>query len=276
MNRRLFRLGEKVNSELADVQRGTNRSSLKPSRNDLKEVAHRLGITVSDASRAISEYNWGHTAGELVRVAKMLTAEVVDMKEIEPVESDPVKTRKTQKGSVRIAVTVPGEVLRSVETMRNLFDAKTRMLNELGEAIAAGEMGEAANVFNRNRWMKDELPDKVVQFIETAGKKMPVTGSWKRGVLRDMEEILTEGEGADSVEYEAFLTMTDDTHNKFHYFAVFRYKKPDGEIVYVGGNAYGRIGKRSRVMVIARGPSPHGVIRAVQQKEHDKERKGYE
>ena len=107
-------------------------------------------------------------------------------------------------------------------------------------------------------------------------ERLPVSEGWKSGVLSDMEEVMTEGMGADDIEYSAFLTNTRGTSNKFHYFVVFRYQQADGTIVYVGGNAYGRIGKTAKVMVIARAKRPQAVLSMVQRKQRQKESKGYD
>lgn len=73
--------------------------------------------------------------------------------------------------------------------------------------------------------------------------------------------------------FEQFLTVQDEGHNKFHYFAVFQNPKT---AQCAGGNAYGRIGYGSKAMELARG-SLSSVMNAVRTKMSQKQRqKGYQ
>lgn len=73
--------------------------------------------------------------------------------------------------------------------------------------------------------------------------------------------------------FEQFLTVQDEGHNKFHYFAVFQNPKT---AQCVGGNAYGRIGYGSKAMELARG-SLSSVVNTVKAKMYKKQReKGYQ
>ena len=121
----------------------------------------------------------------------------------------------------------------------------------------------------------ESKPEKTKQ-TKVAIDRKPVTEQWKSHVLGDMEEILTEGMGAGDVEYSEFLTLIDERSNKFHYFVVFGYRDANDDVVYVGGNAYGRIGMTPRIMMIARGLSLSSVENIVRGKQRRKESKGYE
>ena len=93
--------------------------------------------------------------------------------------------------------------------------------------------------------------------------------AWKSGVTRTREQIFGRGEDVEW-EYSSFLTYTEGTSNKFHYFAVVKVGNE-----YVGGNAYGRIGANAKVIEIARSPSLSSVMNVVRNKEYEKEAKGY-
>ena len=93
---------------------------------------------------------------------------------------------------------------------------------------------------------------------------------WKSNVARNIEQVFGRGESVDW-EYSSFLTYTEGTSYKFHYFAVV--KTESGE--YVGGNAYGRIGSTAKVIEIARSFSKSSVMSVVQRKEGEKYNKGY-
>jgi predicted DNA-binding WGR domain protein len=100
---------------------------------------------------------------------------------------------------------------------------------------------------------------------------------WLKGVFRDLELLLTNGEGADRIVYRSYLTYEYGTSSKYHAFMVCAYTdSATGDTMYVGGNAYGRIGKNPRAMVVAQGPSRTSVQSAVDKKERAKERKGYD
>ena len=99
---------------------------------------------------------------------------------------------------------------------------------------------------------------------------------WLKTVFKDLELILTNGEGADRVFYRSYLTFEHGTSSKYHAFMVCSYTDVSGETVYVGGNAYGRIGRMARAMAVSRGPSRSSVQSAVLKKERQKENKGYD
>jgi hypothetical protein len=171
--------------------------------------------------------------------------------------------------SVVTAAQVPYEIIDDVMSAASQAKNTGRVLKEIGDALNAGDVGEAASLFNRAApYQLERLPAEVIQFIRTVGKKSPVTESWKRGVLRDMGTVMAPGGRA---VFEEFLTYTEGTSNKFHMFAIFE----DDDGVFVGGNAYGRIGKRPRVIEVARGPR-RSVERVVYDKMRKKENKGYE
>lgn len=71
---------------------------------------------------------------------------------------------------------------------------------------------------------------------------------------------------------EQYLTYTEGTSNKFHYFGVWVDRKT-GEAV--GGNSYGRIGTVPKSIEIARG-NKMSVTSAIERKVRAKLNKGYE
>ena len=79
------------------------------------------------------------------------------------------------------------------------------------------------------------------------------------------------GAGAER-KYESYMTFSEGTSNKFHYFAV--YETDDGE--FIGANAYGRIGGTPNAVEIARGKKYEPVLAAVKRKEQVKRAKGYQ
>jgi predicted DNA-binding WGR domain protein len=100
---------------------------------------------------------------------------------------------------------------------------------------------------------------------------------WLKTVFRDLELLLTNGEGADRILSRSYMTFEYGTSSKFHAFMVCSYTDDvTGDTVYVGGNAYGRMGKTARAMAVARGASRGSVMAAVEKKERAKERKGYD
>jgi hypothetical protein len=100
---------------------------------------------------------------------------------------------------------------------------------------------------------------------------------WLKTVFRDLELLLTDGEGADRVLYRSYLTFEYGTSSKYHAFMVCSYTDDaTGDTVYVGGNGYGRIGRSARVIAVARGSSRSSVRSAVLKKERAKENKGYD
>lgn len=100
---------------------------------------------------------------------------------------------------------------------------------------------------------------------------------WLKTVFRDLELLLTNGEGADRIVYRSYMTFEYGTSSKFHAFMVCSYTDDaTGDTMYVGGNAYGKIGRTARAMAVSRGPSRSSVQGAVDKKERAKERKGYD
>jgi hypothetical protein len=100
---------------------------------------------------------------------------------------------------------------------------------------------------------------------------------WLKVVFRDLELLLTNGEGADKIMYRSYMTYEYGTSSKFHAFIVCSYTDDaTGDTMYVGGNAYGRIGKTARAMAVARGASRSSVMSAVEKKERAKTGKGYD
>jgi predicted DNA-binding WGR domain protein len=84
------------------------------------------------------------------------------------------------------------------------------------------------------------------------------------------------GRGAKRV-YENYMTFSEGTSNKFHYFAIYEIepKERGGKSEFVGANAYGRIGGSPRGIEIARGDSLSSVKAEVLKKEKAKKAKGY-
>ena len=115
-----------------------------------------------------------------------------------------------------------------------------------------------------NRYSK--IAKRVVGFLND---------NWKASVGRSIESVFGRGEDVEW-EYSSFLTNTSGTSNKYHYFAVVEVIDRNGNKEYVGGNAYGRIGANAKVIEIVRGKSFSMVQHMVQNKEREKERKGYE
>jgi len=103
-----------------------------------------------------------------------------------------------------------------------------------------------------------------------------VLSGWLRGVFQELEYLLTDGQGATNTIYRSYLTYEYGTSSKFHAFAVYEYTDREGNTVYAGGNAYGRIGKSPKTIRIAKGTSRFGVESAVENKERAKARKGYD
>jgi predicted DNA-binding WGR domain protein len=124
--------------------------------------------------------------------------------------------------------------------------------------------------------VRNWLPGDVAEFLQTASKKLPGDEAWKRNVLRDMQTILVRMGGADIVWGPYYLTYREDTSNKFHYFVVFGYQDTTGQMMYVGSNAFGPIGKKAKVFEIIRTPSKNQAIDATSNKMSEKRAKGYE
>jgi hypothetical protein len=158
---------------------------------------------------------------------------------------------------------ISGNMSRSVAGMNRAIEALERDdLNKAWQEI--GKLPSASKAF---------IPDSVIEWLEKNVGKSPVKEVWKAGISRDIEAVFGGGRPVEWV-YQSFLTYTDGTSNKFHMFAVVEVSMPGGRTEYVGGNAYGRIGARAKVIEIARG-SQGSVMSVVYDKERQKENKGY-
>ena len=138
---------------------------------------------------------------------------------------------------------------------------------------------------NYRSWMSQESQDYNLLFINgrwyEVSNGLPQTGESFKETPRyshryEGKEALALVLGVPSTarqHLEEFLTFSEGTSNKFHYFGVF--EDPDTH-EFVGGNAYGRIGGPPKGMEIARGPNLNAVISAVQSKISAKRNKGYQ
>ena len=103
------------------------------------------------------------------------------------------------------------------------------------------------------------------------------TFAWLDGIRQSLKDYLSEAATVlDSIN-ETYLTYTDDTSNKFHFFAIYKCRPQDsGTIFYVGGNAYGRIGATaSGQCILATGTECDKVLAKVSKKIGAKQGKGY-
>lgn len=92
--------------------------------------------------------------------------------------------------------------------------------------------------------------------------------SWYDNVLRFLaNELGTKSKHPEVVDY---LVNQEGTSNKFHMFGIF--ETDDGD--FVGGNAYGRIGKSPKVIKIVEGNFEH-VLGMITKKIRQKKSKGY-
>ena len=146
-----------------------------------------------------------------------------------------------------------------------------KAMTEAARALARNDVNGAFEALSRlSPRAKQAVPSHVMEWLEqNSGKTLPREG-WKVQVSRSIEQVFGKGLNVDW-EYSSFLTYTEGTSNKFHFFAVV--KTEDGE--YVGGNAYGRIGANAKIIEIARSLSLNSVMSVVRQKEYQKEAKGY-
>ena len=87
----------------------------------------------------------------------------------------------------------------------------------------------------------------------------------------EAEEVLRRSLGAGLAEpdFQMTLTMQEEGHNKYHFFAIY-----ESNGMYIGGNAYGAIGAKVRTIEIMRG-SKASVYAAVNAKIRTKKAKGY-
>lgn len=169
----------------------------------------------------------------------------------------------------RIAKKVVGIDIRDIEAWLDGLSAKSAAAKQ---ALRNNDATRLSRILDQ---MGVNVPALVTMWIQTTqpqrgpGKYAP-TESWKIQVARDIETIFGRGLLV-TWEYSSFLTFSEGTSNKFHYFAVI---KAGGE--YVGGNAYGRIGSSAKVIEIVRGKSLSSVMSVVRRKEYEKEAKGYQ
>jgi len=102
--------------------------------------------------------------------------------------------------------------------------------------------------------------------------------SWYNVTVMSRTEIimaLTSGLGLGrraSLLKEQLMVMREGSSNKFHYFALFDDRENER---FVAGNAYGRIGYRPTVVLIAEGPNQLAVEGAYNRKARAKMAKGY-
>lgn len=146
--------------------------------------------------------------------------------------------------------------------------------NTMSKALIALERNDVNGAFQALSRLtptaKRAVPSHIMEWLEqNSGKQLPKEG-WKIQVQRAIESAFGRGMRV-SWEYSSFLTYTEGTSNKFHYFGVV---KAGNE--YVGGNAYGRIGVTAKVIEIARSPNLRQVMGIVKDKEYQKEAKGYQ
>ena len=82
-------------------------------------------------------------------------------------------------------------------------------------------------------------------------------------------------------EWSEYLTMTEGSHNKYHYYAIYSFGA-NGKKYYTGANVYGRIGEvgggTDLTMKFAGGPvdSMQEAMKAVNKHMHSKIQKGYQ
>lgn len=93
--------------------------------------------------------------------------------------------------------------------------------------------------------------------------------TWRKNIVKYLASEL--GANPRDDEYLEYMVNQEGSSNKFHLFGVF--KTDDSR--YIGGNAYGRIGKTPRVKKIAMG-GERVVFHEVEKKARQKARKGYE
>ena len=166
------------------------------------------------------------------------------------------------------------------DAMSELEDAEVRntttarIISEALAALRRNDVSKAHLLVSRmSPAMKATIPSYILEWLEQNSSKTSPTESWKVGVWRDIGTVFGGGNRV-KWEYSSFMTFSEGTSNKFHYFAVVEVQKSDGSKEYVGGNAYGRIGAKAKVIEIARGSRGY-VMSAVQSKEYEKQRKGY-
>lgn len=106
---------------------------------------------------------------------------------------------------------------------------------------------------------------------ETSGLKIHEPArSQSHGIL-DTLRAQTDAESS-KPERREYVTMREGSHNKYHYFAVFKDKTGN----YVAANAYGRIGYPNvNVAIIGSSPDRSKAIDMMAEKMNKKMKKGY-
>lgn len=103
--------------------------------------------------------------------------------------------------------------------------------------------------------------------------------------VRSMNDALLRKLGLDRNAERVFqkvFIFTEGASNKYHFFAVYETQNPEalqppfGKDIYVGGNAFGRIGSFGSGIEIAKGEDYRDVLRSVESKIAEKQRKGYQ
>jgi predicted DNA-binding WGR domain protein len=115
-------------------------------------------------------------------------------------------------------------------------------------------------------------------------RKSPTSGlkiyepkrSQSHGILNSMRAAISavagSGVAADKPIWRKYLTMTDERHNKYHYFGVF----PSKDSGFVAANVFGRIGYPPKgVAIIATAEKADDAIRSAEYKLNKKMKKGY-
>lgn len=118
----------------------------------------------------------------------------------------------------------------------------------------------------------DNVSEHVVSSIQREAinyEKDLGSSSWRNNLVKFFASELGAKPGND--KYLKYMVNQEGNSNKFHLFGVF--SLDDGR--YIGGNAYGRIGKTPRVKELAMG-SERIVFHEVEKKARQKERKKYE
>lgn len=106
---------------------------------------------------------------------------------------------------------------------------------------------------------------------ETSGLKIHEPVRSQSHSILDTLRAQTDAESS-KPEYREYVTMREGSHNKYHYFAVFKDKTGN----YVAANAYGRIGYPNvNVAIIGSSPSKTEAIRIMSEKLNKKMKKGY-
>jgi len=166
--------------------------------------------------------------------------------------------------------------------MREVYKEDAMDLKEVLQSLRQNKVNEAfskAQQLDTN--IRDSIPKSVWKYMENfegedavGNEKEKSSNPWKKKVLVYLRNGLGAPKNAKLV-YESYLEETRGTSNKFHYFAVLEYKE-DGQKTWVGGNAYGRIGKNPRVIEIGIELDKNEILSKVKKKEKAKLSKGYQ